>query len=90
MAKGFSTVLDSQNDTSNDFDVHDLGHLGMFELDRGVPFRWSTPVATHRLALGVGDWALHFDTGAIRGAAAIRDLTNLPLTTVTWSFTTGP
>ena len=24
------------------------------------------------------------------GAAAIRDLTNLPLTTVTWSFTTGP
>lgn len=69
MAKGFSTVLDSQNDTSNDFDVHDLGHLGMFELDRGVPFRWSTPVATHRLALGVGDWALHFDTGAIRGAA---------------------
>ena len=67
-AATYSAVLDARQGTV-EFEATDLSHLGPMEFDRGIPFRWSAPVATHRLALAPGDWALHFDTGSIRGAA---------------------
>ncbi len=59
---------------ASNLEACDIRYLGPLEYDNGVEFRWSNPVASHRLVARPGKYAIHFDTGAIRGSAESLDV----------------